>query len=188
MLLTGQLLSLRAPDRTLKITRRWSRTRELRSRVSVGLAVSSVPIRYQIVMDVHDPALQVRFWSAAQEYQPEPPPAGFARWSEYWKRMGMPESDQIDVPESISDPRGHGPRIWFHAVPEPKVSKNRLHLDIRVSGGMGTPLETRKERVEAEAARLVRLGATRLEALEEPGVEHYAVAMLDPEGNEFDIN
>jgi hypothetical protein len=30
--------------------------------------------------------------------------------------------------------------------------------------------------------------ATRLETLEEPGIEHHAVAMSDPEGNEFDIN
>ena len=31
-------------------------------------------------------------------------------------------------------------------------------------------------------------GATRLGALTDEGLDHYAVAMLDPEGNEFDIN
>jgi hypothetical protein len=139
-------------------------------------------------MDVHDPAVQVRFWSAALDYQPEPPPKGFANWVDYWTKIGPPESERSEPGDSISDPSGHGPRIWFHAVPEPKAGKNRLHFDIGVSGGFGVPMETRKLRVEAEAARLVRLGATRLEALEEPGVEHYAVAMLDPEGNEFDIN
>ena len=51
-----------------------------------------------------------------------------------------------------------------------------------------TPLETRRELVEAEAARLVALGATRLHAIVEEGLDHYAVAMTDPEGNEFDIN
>jgi hypothetical protein len=34
----------------------------------------------------------------------------------------------------ISDPAGHGPSIWFHAVPDAMVVKNRLHLDIRASG------------------------------------------------------
>ena len=56
------------------------------------------------------------------------------------------------------------------------------------SGGRGTSLETRRERVEAEAARLVSLGATRLHAIVEEGLDHYAVALTDPEGNEFDIN
>lgn len=50
------------------------------------------------------------------------------------------------------------------------------------------PLDTRRERVEAEAARLVSLGATRLRTIATEGVDHYAVALLDPEGNEFDIN
>jgi hypothetical protein len=50
------------------------------------------------------------------------------------------------------------------------------------------PIETRRERVEAEAERLVALGATRLRTIAEEGLDHYAVALLDPEGNEFDIN
>jgi hypothetical protein len=145
-------------------------------------------VRFQIVMDVHDPAIQMKFWSEALRYEPEPPPDGFASWSEYWTRIGLPESERTDSGDSIRDPKGHGPRIWFHAVAESKTSKNRVHLDIGVSGGYGVPIETRKQRVEAEASRLVDLGATRLESLVEPGLEHYAVAMLDPEGNEFDIN
>jgi hypothetical protein len=73
-------------------------------------------------------------------------------------------------------------------VDEVKTVKNRLHFDLGVSGGRTVPLETRKQRVEAEAERLSRLGATRIQALFEKGLDHYAVAMLDPEGNEFDIN
>jgi hypothetical protein len=34
----------------------------------------------------------------------------------------------------------------------------------------------------------VAVGATKVRELFEPGVDHYAVAMLDPEGSEFDIN
>jgi len=37
-------------------------------------------------------------------------------------------------------------------------------------------------------ARLEALGATRLRDLTEEGVDFHAVAMCDPEGNEFDVN
>jgi hypothetical protein len=77
---------------------------------------------------------------------------------------------------------------WFQIVPEQKSIKNRIHLDVNASGGRGSSLDTRRERVEAEAARLVSLGATRLHTVVEEGLDHYAVALTDPEGNEFDIN
>lgn len=149
-----------------------------------------MPARFQVVIDCHDPSRLVRFWSSALEYRPEPPPDGFAGWAEYWRDLGVPEEDLRGVtgPESIVDSKGEGPRIWFHAVPETKTCKNRLHFDIRAGGGRDLPLATRRDRVEAEAARLAKLGATRLETLYEEGVDHYAVAMADPEGNEFDIN
>jgi hypothetical protein len=44
-------------------------------------------------------------------------------------------------------------------VPERKAAKYRLHLDIRISGGRAVPIETRRRRVDAEAARLAGLGA-----------------------------
>ena len=50
------------------------------------------------------------------------------------------------------------------------------------------PIETRRKRVDAEASRLAGLGATITGALSEEGLDHYAVGMKDPEGNEFDIN
>jgi Glyoxalase-like domain len=65
---------------------------------------------------------------------------------------------------------------------------NRLHLDIHAGGGRKVPIETRRQRVDAEARRLVALGATQLAVLFTDGVDHYGIAMLDPEGNEFDIN
>jgi hypothetical protein len=49
-------------------------------------------------------------------------------------------------------------------------------------------METRRQRVEAEAQRLCALGATRTVELTAEGLDHYAVGMKDPEGNEFDIN
>ena len=42
--------------------------------------------------------------------------------------------------------------------------------------------------LEAEASRLVSLGATRLHTNVQEGLDHYAVALTDPEGTEFDIN
>jgi hypothetical protein len=48
--------------------------------------------------------------------------------------------------------------------------------------------EVRKQRVDAEASRLAALGATQVAVLYQEGLDHYAVAMRDPEGNEFDIN
>jgi predicted enzyme related to lactoylglutathione lyase len=66
---------------------------------------------------------------------------------------------------------GSGPKIIFQRVAEPKVVKNRMHLDLIVDD------------IEAEAARFVTLGATRGESFAELGV-HWIV-MQDPEGNEI---
>jgi predicted enzyme related to lactoylglutathione lyase len=61
------------------------------------------------------------------------------------------------------------PKLLLQAVPEPKTTKNRMHLDIEIAD------------VEAEASRLEAIGARRLE----PGVrsEHGTnwVIMADPE-------
>jgi hypothetical protein len=72
-------------------------------------------------------------------------------------------------------------------VPERKAGKNRIHLDLKISGGRSVPLPERRARVDAEAARLERLGATRLTVLSTDGLDHYGVVMQDPEGNEFCI-
>ncbi len=151
-------------------------------------SVVLVPVRYQLVLDVRDPPAQAKFWSAALGYVLEPPPAGYENWADFYRKMGVDEADLSEEPDSIVDPTGAGPRIWFHRMQEPKITKNRLHLDIRASGGFQVAFSVRKERIEAEAARLVSLGAERLETLTEEGAEHYAVAMADPEGTEFDIN
>ena len=49
-------------------------------------------------------------------------------------------------------------------------------------------IETRRRLVDAEARRLEALGATLVRGLFEDGLDHYGIAMRDPEGNEFDIN
>ena len=145
-------------------------------------------VRYQLVIDCADPELMVRFWAAALGYEVEPPPPGFATWDDWRRDIGLPESYLGTGADSIIDPAGGGPRIWFHALPDTKTVKNRLHLDIHASGGRDLPLEARRERVEAEARRLCNLGATQTVVMATEGVDHYAVGMRDPEGNEFDIN
>ena len=70
---------------------------------------------------------------------------------------------------------GDGPKIIFQRVDEPKSAKNRIHFDYSAPN------------IEAEAARLVSLGATRAPEglIEEFGIRW--IRMLDPEGNEFCI-
>lgn len=57
-----------------------------------------------------------------------------------------------------------------------------------MSGGRGVLIETRVARVDAEVDRLLAAGAAKLRVLQEDGVDHYAVVMHDPEGNEFCVN
>jgi len=154
-----------------------------------------VSVRFQLVIDCKDAELLTRFWAAALGYVPEPPPEGFATWDDWRRDVGLPESMQGIDADSIIDPRGAGPRIWFHVMPEEKVVKNRLHLDLHASTDgpyLGTvrriPIEVRRQRVDAEAKRLAALGATITGVLGAGDPNHYAVGMKDPEGNEFDIN
>lgn len=66
--------------------------------------------------------------------------------------------------------------------------KNRLHLDLTVSGGRSVPVETPRQRVDAEVQRLIDAGASRLRVLAEPGMDHYAVVMQDPEGKDREVS
>jgi len=69
-------------------------------------------------------------------------------------------------------------------VPEAKSAKNRVHLDVRAAPGLEG--DERMDALEAEADRLVALGATRL-ARHEPAPPLSAgfVVLADPEGNEL---
>jgi hypothetical protein len=145
-------------------------------------------VGFQLVIDCAEPDRLARFWTAALGYELEPPPAGFTTWDDYWREVGVPEDELGTGADSIVDPAGRGPRIWFQVVPESKTVKNRLHIDVHASGGRAVPIEIRRRRVDAEARRLTELGATVIGVLEQEGIDHYAVAMKDPEGNEFDIN
>jgi hypothetical protein len=138
--------------------------------------------QFQVVIDCTNPDKLARFWAAALDYIIEPPPTGFTTWQEALKAFNIPE-ELWDSRSAIVDRERARPRIFFQQVPEGKVVKNRLHLDIRVAGGMNEPLEMRKAQIEAEVTRLTALGAKELYRLEE--CPDYFVTMADPEGNEF---
>ena len=136
----------------------------------------------QVVIDCADPARVASFWATALHYKEQDPPEGFATWEEFLTAQGVPE-EQWNSASAVVDPDGTGPRIYFQRVPEPKIVKNRVHMDLNVGGGPSTPLDERRKRVDAEVERLMEVGATKLRPVEERG--EYWVVMQDPEGNEF---
>jgi hypothetical protein len=144
-------------------------------------------VSFQLTIDCSSPERLARFWVEALHYVVAPPPDGFDSWDDFYGSVGVPEDELGGGPDRIEDPNGEGPGIWFQVVPEPKSIKNRLHIDVNVGGGRGVSLDIRRKRVEAETARLVALGATRLRPAVEEFVDQYAVSLTDPEGNEFDI-
>ena len=135
----------------------------------------------QVVFDCADPTRMARFWSFALGYIVEPPPEGFSSWEEFAVANNLPESVWNDA-ESVIDPDGNGPRIYFQRVPEKKVVKNRVHVDVNAGGPRGTPPAERRPRVDATVERLTAAGATVLNTYDK---EEYWVVMQDPEGNEF---
>jgi predicted enzyme related to lactoylglutathione lyase len=107
-----------------------------------------------VVIDAADVDALCDFWVAALGYE----------------RFGSFEQFRSAVPPDGAT----GPKFVFQQVPEPRgAAKNRLHLDVVVGDEM-----------EAEAERLVGLGARRVsDVIEEAGTSW--IVMADPEGNEF---
>ena len=146
-----------------------------------------MPVRFQLTVDCADPDRLARFWAEALHYDLAPPPEGHASWDDFYRSLGVPEDELGGEVDRIVDPAGEGPMVWFQVVPERKSTKNRFHFDINASGGRAHAIDVRRERVEAEAERLVALGATRVRTVAPDDMDQYAVAMIDPEGNEFDV-
>jgi Glyoxalase-like domain len=92
-------------------------------------------------------------------------PEGLARW---WSRL---LGGSVEVDEGIATLRSaDGLAIDFARVPEQKVVKNRLHLDLR-SSDLGVATE-----------QALALGATRADDIYDGGAWQ---VLRDPEGNEF---
>lgn len=68
-----------------------------------------------------------------------------------------------------------GPALAFQQVPEPRIGKNRIHLDL----ASGNP--------EAFIARVLELGGSRVEDHELDDGFHWTV-LADPEGNVFCVS
>ena len=143
----------------------------------------------QVTFDAHDPGALSTFWRDVLGYvHPAPPgvdlPEGadpLAAWADFLEKIGVPE-DQRNSRSAIEDPDGDGPRLFFQQVPEDKVAKNRVHLDVRAAPGLEG--EERMAALEAECDRLVALGATRLRRFDpEPPMSAGFIVMQDPEGN-----
>lgn len=135
-------------------------------------------MRTQVTFDCADPHAQAGFWAQVFGISVED-------HSELVNQLvadgRMPADDRIVVGgrwafrdvAACSDPAGAEPRLFFQRVPEGKIAKNRVHLDIHVDADLKT----------AEVERLVGLGAQLVETHRDRGPVTYV--MRDPEGNEF---
>jgi hypothetical protein len=116
------------------------------------------------VFDCAHPASLARFWaSVLDDYEIAPYNKADM---EHLLSLGIRnlEDDPTVLVEAGPDVT---PRLWFQQVPEPRVVKNRVHLDLRADD------------VPAELDRLLRLGARVL-------AKHETLIVLaDPEGDEF---
>ena len=135
----------------------------------------------QVVIDCADPSRLAAFWALALGYQEQAPPEGYATWEDALRAWNVPE-DQWNSRGAIVDPDGVGPRLFFQQVPEGKVVKNRVHLDINAAVGIADDDERRRT-IAAKVASLTDAGASVLREMEERGESW--VVMQDPEGNEF---
>ncbi len=138
----------------------------------------------QITFDCADPAALAAFWAEILGYHVQPAPEGFASWDEALEAFGVPR-EQWNARSAILPVEGPHPRVFFQRVPEGKAVKNRLHLDVRVAPGLQG--DERMSALEAEAARLETLGATRAYRVDpDPAsMEAGFITMHDPEGNEL---
>jgi len=109
-----------------------------------------VTVTIELVVDVADLDRMVEFYLAALGYE----------------RLGSVGQYASIVPVA----GGSGVKIIFQRVAEPKIVKNRLHLDLKWAD------------IEAGAARLESLGAVRVRRYDEVGTSW--ILMADPEGNE----
>jgi Glyoxalase-like domain len=139
-------------------------------------------VSFQVTFDCFDPDRLSKFWAEVLHYKFQDPPTGYRAWEDFLRAQGIPE-EEWNSASAIVDPEGIGSRIYFQRATNTKTGKNRLHLDVNIGGGRKVPEEERKKRIHAEAERLMKFGATKLNAVEEAG--EFWVVMTDPEGNEF---
>jgi hypothetical protein len=139
--------------------------------------------KWTITMDCADVKTMMSFWRLALGYVDPTPPEGWTSWDDWLRDMHVPEAEWGDG-GGLDDPDGVLPDISFLKVPEGKTAKNRLHIDLQVSGGRHLDGEVRRARIDAKVTELTAAGATELDRQHDDGrLDH--VVMADPEGNEF---
>ncbi len=121
---------------------------------------------YSVVIDTPDPRALAGWWAEAIDWQ-----VVYEADDEVVLIPGYVQGeDDVRQMEWERVPPG----LVFVRVPEPKTTKNRLHLDLAP--------HTSQDR-DAEIARLEDLGATRVD-VGQSGEASWTV-LADPEGNEF---
>ncbi|MPY93115.1 MAG: VOC family protein [Acidimicrobiia bacterium] len=97
-----------------------------------------------------------------------------ARASAFWQAMTGYEPGSADESSAVlADPTKGGPDLFLQVVPEPRVGKNRLHLDLFTADLPG------------EVARAQGLGATEVQRFVEG--DGGWIVLADPDGNQFCI-
>jgi len=139
--------------------------------------------KWSLTIDCARPEVVAAFWKVALGYVDAPPPQGFSSWPDWLKHFEVPE-DEWDDAAYLADPDGIRPSISFMKVPESKVVKNRVHMDVNVGGGRQEPWDARWSRVTAAVTRLTDAGATVI-GVDPPDGTPDHIVMADPEGNEF---
>ena len=119
----------------------------------------------QITFDCAEPERVARFWCEVLGYVVPEGAEGHDSWS------------------AAVDPTGVGPRLYFQTVPEGKVVKNRVHLDVRA--GLGLAGDERLATLQAESERLIALGAKHVLTQKADGENESCIWMEDIEGNDF---
>ena len=135
-------------------------------------------MRTQVTFDAADPHALAVFWANVLSTEVEDH-SGFV--DQLVADGRMPAEGRITINgrsafrdvAACRDPHGVEPRFFFQRVPEGKVAKNRVHLDIHVE----------PDRKADEVARLTGLGAELISTHDDRGPLTYV--MRDPEGNEF---
>ena len=80
-----------------------------------------------VVFDARHPASLARFWAAALDGYDVAPYDD----EELARLRAKGIADPEDDPTVLVEGPPTSPRIWFQRVPEPKATKNRVHLDVR---------------------------------------------------------
>ena len=132
----------------------------------------------QVTFDCSDPHAQARWWANLLGYEVQDA-HDFVTGLLEQGVVGTDDVVEIDGRRAFADgaaafdPKSAGPRLYFQLVPEGKVAKNRVHLDVAIG-----PAEP-----DTEVERVTALGAVFVESQSQGG--HRWAVMRDPEGNEF---